>query len=75
MSLSFGLPKSTSVSVCVFDVNGRLVKTLASGAYPAGRHVARWDGMDAGGRAAPAGVYWARLMTAAGMLERRLVRL
>lgn len=75
MSLSFGLPKPASVSVCVFDVNGRLVKTLASGAYPAGRHTARWDGMDSGGRAAPAGVYFAKLVTRAGTLERRLVRL
>ena len=75
MSLTFGLPKPASVSVCVFDVNGRLVKTLASGSYPAGRHAARWDGKDAGGRAAPSGVYWARLVTQAGMLERRLVRL
>ncbi|HEV8481435.1 MAG TPA: FlgD immunoglobulin-like domain containing protein, partial [Candidatus Eisenbacteria bacterium] len=59
----------------VFDVNGRLVKRLASGVYPAGRHMARWDGKDEGGRAAPAGIYWCRLVTAGGRLERRVVRL
>jgi hypothetical protein len=75
MALTFGLPRDASVSVCVFNVNGRLVKTLASGSYQAGHHVAQWDGTDASGRAAPAGVYWARLVTAGGMLERRIVRL
>jgi hypothetical protein len=75
MALSFGLPKDASVNMSVFDVNGRLVKRLAWGAYTAGRHTARWDGKDEGGRAAPAGVYWCRLVTAGGTLERRLVRL
>ncbi|HKA24985.1 MAG TPA: S8 family serine peptidase [Candidatus Eisenbacteria bacterium] len=75
MQLSFGLPKDATVNVSVFDVNGRLVKRLAFGAYPAGRHAARWDGTNEGGRAAPAGIYWCRLVTAAGVLEKRLVRL
>jgi hypothetical protein len=75
MSLTFGLPKDATVSVCVFDVNGRLVKRLATGAYPAGRHVARWDGTDEGGRAAASGIYFCRLVTATGTLERRLVHL
>jgi hypothetical protein len=73
--MGFGLPKDASVNVSVFDVNGRLVKRLISGALPAGRHAARWDGSDESGRSAPAGIYWCRLLTAEGAIERRLVRL
>ena len=75
VSMSFGLPRDASVEIAVFDVRGKLVRGLASGAYPAGRHVASWDGLDRSGRPAPAGVYWCRLTTVSGRIERRLVRL
>jgi flagellar hook assembly protein FlgD len=56
-SCDFVVPQSGLVSVAVFDVNGRLVRELASGWRPAGRHSVSWDGTDSRGARAPAGLY------------------
>jgi hypothetical protein len=52
---------SDDVRLEVFDVQGRHVRTLASGAYAAGRHAADWSGLDAQGRTVASGVYYAVL--------------
>lgn len=53
------------VSVAVYDVRGRRVATLLAGAeLGAGEHAVRWDGRDAGGRRASAGLYLVRARTA-----------
>ena len=48
------------VAVAVFDIQGRLVRELEGGMAAPGRHTASWDGRDAGGGRAPAGVYFLR---------------
>ncbi|MBI1798478.1 MAG: hypothetical protein HYR73_02200 [Candidatus Eisenbacteria bacterium] len=57
----FGLARAGRASILLYDVSGRLVRRLADGVYAAGDHVMPWDGRDAQGRAAPAGVYFARV--------------
>jgi subtilisin family serine protease len=59
--IRFDLPEAVHVRARVFDLRGRLVRTLADRAYPAGSHQVIWDGRDAGGRKLPAGVYFCRL--------------
>jgi hypothetical protein len=49
------------VAVGVYDVAGRLVKTLSDGPAEAGDHVAVWDGTDDAGRPVASGVYFCRL--------------
>jgi len=57
------------VSLHVFDLQGRLVRTLLSGEVVAqGRHEAVWDGRDASGRQAASGTYFFRL-EAGGQVE------
>lgn len=41
--LSFGLEKDATVSLCVYDLSGRLVTTLVSGEYKAGNHQIVWN--------------------------------
>jgi hypothetical protein len=50
-----------SHSLAIYDLAGRLVQRLSSGALSGGAHAATWDGRDAQGRAVAAGVYLARL--------------
>jgi hypothetical protein len=59
--LRFVLPRDMAVSVDIFDVQGRMVRNVVSGTYPAGEFDAQWDGRTAKGVSAPAGVYFARL--------------
>jgi hypothetical protein len=61
-SIGYAVPAGgAQVSIDVFDVSGRLVRRLASGPRPAGRWVVAWDGRDAAGRRAAAGVYFYRM--------------
>ena len=46
-----------AVSLTVYDVLGRRVRSVWQGALGAGRHRFTWDGRDEAGRAAAAGVY------------------
>ncbi|MCC6652986.1 MAG: T9SS type A sorting domain-containing protein, partial [Candidatus Eisenbacteria bacterium] len=73
MRLSFSLSQRQRVHLAVYDVGGRRVRTLLDGEAAAGVHSNEWDGADAGGRALPSGLYFARLMTAGGTRAIRLV--
>jgi predicted dienelactone hydrolase len=64
--LAFELAQPSRVALSIHDAAGRLVRRLADGEFAAGRHEVAWDGRDAGGRPAPAGVYLARAATPNG---------
>ncbi len=59
--IGFVLPADARVTLRVYDVAGRLIRTLVAGPTPAGAHRARWDGLDARGHAARSGIYFAKL--------------
>lgn len=73
--IAFELAAPGRAQVQIHGLDGRRVRTLAAGAWPAGRHELRWDGRDdRGARAAP-GVYWVCLGIGEFRQSRRLVRL
>jgi len=49
------------VSVAVYDVAGRLVRTLVDGEQTPGRWSTVWDGRDEAGTAVASGVYYCRM--------------
>ncbi len=74
-TLRFTLPRGGPVRLVLVDVAGRRVRTLVDETLAAGPHELAWDGRDAGGAPAPAGLYWARLDAGGEHATRRLVRL
>jgi len=73
--MTLDLSSAASVRVAVFDAVGRHVSDLANGALPAGRHAFAWDGRDARGADAPAGVYYVRALAGTyGSQVKRLVK-
>jgi hypothetical protein len=65
--VSFGLSKSDRVTLKVYDVTGRLVRTLLDNqSFQAGNWDITWDGADNIGRQVPRGVYFSSFETAAG---------
>jgi len=54
-------PERTHVTVRVYDVAGRTVRTLHDGALDAGPHEIGWDGTDEEGRTLPSGVYFVKV--------------
>lgn len=72
-TFAWTLPRAGHARLEVLDLAGRRVATLADGAYGASRYVRGWDLRDDSGRRVTPGVYFARLVTADGSRERRLV--
>jgi hypothetical protein len=60
-SVGFALPTDAFVDMNVYDVQGRVVRTLVSETGSAGRHVAPWNAGDDQGRSVAPGVYFVRL--------------
>ncbi len=61
VSVRFALDAERQVRLQVHDLSGRVVRTLASGARPAGRHLVDWRGDDDYGRQLADGIYFCRL--------------
>ncbi len=64
--LSFVTSKSGPVSIQIFDVRGRLVKSLYNGTMDAGLNQVRWDGSTKNGNRVATGVYFIRTKTVDG---------
>jgi len=60
-NVHFGLAQPDRVTARVYDVSGRLVRTLADRNFPAGEHDLYWDGTDDNGRRMERGVYFTQL--------------
>ena len=56
-NISFELLEDASVTIQIFDVSGRKIKTLISGNYSVGDYTTQWDARDERGQPVSAGVY------------------
>jgi FlgD Ig-like domain len=72
-AISYVLPAPTAVRLDIFDVRGRLVRTLVDGVRPAGRSTILWNGRTATGEPLPSGVYFSRLTAGEYHQSRKLV--
>jgi choice-of-anchor B domain-containing protein len=72
-TLAFDLPRESPISLILYDVSGRAVRTIASGVFPVGRHAVRWDGRDDQGRHVASGSFIARLSDGRDVSTTRLV--
>lgn len=63
-TVRFSLGRASFTSLRIFDVSGRLVRTLVAGDLPAGAHEVTWWGDDERGRPVASGVYLCRLEAA-----------
>jgi hypothetical protein len=73
--ISFTLPESGPVRLRVYDVAGRLVRTLRDGTLSAGEHRTVWDRRTDHGTQAHSGLYFYRLEAAGRTLGEKVVLL
>jgi hypothetical protein len=64
-----------AIDLAIYDVSGRLVRTLHSARQSPGIHSAFWNGTDRSGSAVPSGVYFCRLEAGGDVLTRRMILL
>jgi len=63
-TISFVVPGTGAerpVGLAVYDVAGRLIRTLTDESLGPGRHEAAWDGRDETGRSVSSGIYFYRI--------------
>jgi hypothetical protein len=60
-TITYSLPAACHVTLRIYDVAGKLVRTLVDGTVGAGTWTVHWDGTDDRGTATPSGVYFGRL--------------
>ncbi len=58
---SYTLASSGAASLDIYDVSGRIVRSLASGEHLSGTHSVTWAGDNANGSPVPGGIYLLRL--------------
>jgi hypothetical protein len=73
--VSFDLAQEGEVRLEVFDLRGGVVRDLANGRWPPGRHEVRWDGRDGHGRPVAAGVYLLRFAAGGTEASRKVIKL
>jgi len=74
-AISFALASPGQAKLAIYDVAGRLVKTIVDGNLEAGSHRAEWGGTDESGRRNLPGVYFARLETQGFTQTRKILYL
>ncbi len=74
VAIEYGLPKSTSMRLEVYDACGRLVSVLASGVGEAGYHTAVWRCTDEHDKTVAQGAYFVRLVADDVTLTSKVVK-
>ncbi len=73
--LSFTLPMAGLAELSLYDVRGRLVRSLLREELPSGAHEAVWDGRDNAGTPVASGVYFVALRHEGSSAEAKLILL
>jgi len=75
LTVEFAVPRDGKGSLALYDLSGRRMRTLLAGHISAGPHTVPWDGLAENGARPSAGIFFLRLETAAGRVERKVLLL
>jgi hypothetical protein len=64
--ISFQLPVASEVKLVIYSLTGQVVRELAHGEMPGGRHTITWNGRNRAGETVAGGVYLYRLTVERG---------
>ncbi len=72
-TISVNVASDSHVLLNVYDINGRLVSTLADGVYDIGYHSFIWNGLDQTGNKVSAGIYFYSLHTKEMTITKKMI--
>lgn len=73
VTVPFTIAETGQVTVCVFDLSGRQVRTIMSEEFAAGAHTVSWEGRDDSGNSVTSGVYFVRIWSHDSMVTSKVV--
>ncbi len=72
--IQFSLGKEESVSLNIYDIQGRMVQSLINSTnFPSGNHRILWDGKNSFGRQLPSGMYFYKLVSEDQTITKKMV--
>ncbi|MCX5753127.1 MAG: PKD domain-containing protein [Candidatus Krumholzibacteria bacterium] len=74
-TISYQIPVRSMVNLSVFDVSGRLIRTLVNEYNEPGLYAAPWDGKDSRGVSVASGIYFSKLQAGNYKETKRMVLL
>ena len=72
-TIDVSIAGDSHVMLNVYDINGRLISTLANDVYDTGYHSFVWNGMDQSGNKVSAGIYFYSLHTKEMTLTKKMI--
>jgi hypothetical protein len=72
-TIDVSVASDTQITLNIYDINGRLVSTLADGVYDTGYHSFVWNGFDQTGNKVSAGIYFYSLQSAGVSMTKKMM--
>jgi hypothetical protein len=74
-NIAFTVPAKAHTNLSIFNIEGRLVKTLVDSEFDGGLKTVSWDGRDARGNPVSSGVYFYRLRAGGDVMTKKMILL
>jgi cytochrome c553 len=74
-AIAYSLADRVHVSISIYDLGGRHIRTLVNEVQEPSRYRVTWDGTDDGGRALPSGIYFIRYSAGDYVFSRKVTLL
>lgn len=71
--IEYDLPQEAALRLVIYDLTGQVVRRLAEGLQPVGRHRVIWNGQNDSGAPVASGVYFYQLELGAQKLTRKMI--
>jgi len=71
--IRYALPRTSEISLTIYDISGKLIKTLISQIQPPGYYTVSWDCRDSGERRVAKGIYFIRMGTPVYASNQKLI--
>ena len=75
ITLSFALPKTADVKLCIYNIKGHKIRTLLSEVLVQGNYRITWDGTDENEKKISSGIYFYTLETINEMYTKKIILL
>ncbi|MCK5149114.1 choice-of-anchor D domain-containing protein [bacterium] len=72
-TIHYQTAEAAMTTLNIYDISGRLVKSLVDQALPAGMHQATWKALDSKGNRVPSGVYLYQLKSGNVVIQRKML--
>ena len=72
-TIDVSVASDSQITLNIYDINGRLVSTLADGVYDMGYHSFVWNGLDQTGNKVSAGIYFYSLQTEGMSITKKMM--